>query len=311
MNTSEHRRLLARPAAVATLALAALLSAGPARAADLAWTFKKGDVLRYEFAQKNSTKVAGQGQDVETVSTLTIDFSWTVDDVTDDGSAKITQKLDRVRVDVEAGPQTISYDSTAPAPEKTATNDPAEPLRRFYSAATAEPSTLTVNRRGEIIDAQVPAKLADMIRDSQFQALADSGSVLSAEGLKKMFAQFFPKLPDRPVEVGSTWDGSLEVPAGPSTLTLQVRYTLASADEKTAKITAAIESSIKPRPGIPVTLEIKSQKSSADYVLDLAAGRFDRTAVSHSLEIEAKAGDRASTATISLDVNARQLPPSP
>ena len=302
------RRVFLVVVTIGALATVGVGSSGRIRAADLAWKFEKGKVRRYELSQKNAMKVETQGQDLESTSTLTIDLTWTVAEVLENGSAKITQTVDRVRVDLEAGTQHVAYDSKTDDPEKAGDgNDSAETLRKFYTIATAEPYTLTMNRQGEIVDAVVPPKLVDLIKEYQFQPLADTGSVLSTEGLKKMFVQFFPKLPEQAVEPGSTWNGALEVPAGPLLLTLQTKYTLESADAQAAKISGAINTMIKPRPGVPTTLEVKSQTSSAEYGFDIEDGCLDQTAVTQTLSVEAKAGERATQMMLSLSVNAKRV----
>ncbi len=303
------RRFFSVVVTMGTLAASGVVvSPALTRAADLAWRFEKGEVLHYELSQKNAMKVVTQGQDLESTSTLTINLKWTVDEVQDDGSAKITQTIDRVRVDLEVGSQTVAYDSKTDDPKKAGEpNDNAETLRRFYTVATAEPYTLTVSRLGEVLDAKIPPKLVDLIKEYQFQPLADTGSVLSTEGLKKMFIQFFPRLPEKSVEPGSTWTGSLEVPAGPLTLTLQTKYTLEAADAQSAKISGAITTTIKPRPGVPTTLDVKSQKSSAEYHFDTVSGCLDQTAVSQTLNVEATVNDRTTQMTLDLSVNTKRI----
>jgi hypothetical protein len=308
MSTLKTLRLLP---ALATSGILAVLSLGPSaqtQAADLAWKFRKGEVLRYELAQKNNMKFETQGQDLESSSTLTINLKWTVDEVQTDGSAKITQTVEHVHVDLATGSQRVSYDSKTDDPEKAGPNDSAETLRTFYTIATTEPYSLTVSPTGEILDAQVPPKLADLIKEYQLQPLADTGSVLSAEGLKRLFVQFFPKLPTQPVEPGSSWNGSLEFPAGPLTLTLQTHYTLESVDAQTAKISGDVNTTLKPRPGLPTTLEVKSQKSSASYAFNTSAGYLDQSAVSQTLNVEAKSGDNTTSMTLDLNVNAKRTP---
>ena len=309
MSISGTRCLFSTLAAIGIVTASGLAAPAHSGAADLAWKFEKGEVLRYEFTQKNARKFETQGQDLESTSTLVLNLTWTVNEVEADGTAKITQTIERVRVDMENGSQRLSYDSKADDPAKAnETNDSAETLRKFYSIATTEPYSLTINNRGEVLEAQVPPKLADLIREYQFQPLADTGGVLSSEGIKKIFVQFFPELPEKPVEPGSTWTGSLEVPAGALSLTLTTKYTLESQESQTAKISGVVDTTIKPRPGVPATLEIKSQTSSAEYAFDTGSGCLDHSSVSQTIQIEAKQGDRTSQMTLNLSINAKRMP---
>ncbi|HEU5117731.1 MAG TPA: DUF6263 family protein, partial [Isosphaeraceae bacterium] len=244
----------------------------------------------------------------ESTSTLVLNLKWTIDEVEPDGTAKITQTIERVRVDMENGSQRLSYDSKADDPAKAdGSNDSVETLRKFYSIATTEPYSLTINTRGEVLEAQVPPKLADLIREYQFQPLADTGGVLSSEGIKKIFVQFFPKLPEKPAEPGSTWTGTLEVPAGALSLTLTTKYTLESEESGSAKITGAVDTTIKPRPGIPTSLEIKSQTSSAEYAFDTGSHCLDHSSVSQTIQVEAKQGDQSAQTTLNLSISAKRV----
>src|SRR4051812_46090243 len=101
-------------AAIAVLVLIGL--GASTRAADestLRWRFQKGDVLKYEFKQKNDLNLKAAGQELKNVSELTFNVRWEVKSVADDGTAKVVMKVERVRAHVKNGPQTIDYDSNA------------------------------------------------------------------------------------------------------------------------------------------------------------------------------------------------------
>jgi hypothetical protein len=295
-------------AVVLTLGLGlGLGSCAPAARAQspLRWKFQAGETLRYEFQQLSEFKVKVNNQETTNATDLTIELSWKVKRVADDGVAEITQTVDRARVKIQAGPQKIAYDSKD---GKTDDNPSAQALSQVYAAAVGQEYSLKISPRGEVLDAKVPDSVTNALRGSPFQASADGGGVLSAVGLKNMFAQVFPVLPPEVAGKGKTWDSTLVLPTAPLVTTLKTTYTLAGLDETSAKIDSAIEAAIKSGPEIPFTINLRKQTGTGTFLFDRDPGRLTEAKIHQSMELLLGFMNREIEQSIGLDLRLKRLP---
>jgi hypothetical protein len=306
MNAPPRHR---RPASLTWLAaLLVLAGASAAKAQDgakpeLRWTFQPGQTLRYEFHQSSDLKVSANGQSQDRTNNLTIGLSWKVRSVADDGTATIEQTIDRVRAEVKAGDQSILYDSA----ENTSEGPGASSLAGLYGAALGSPYELKLTPDGRVTEARVPDEVAEALRGSPFQALADGGSVFSSDGLKNMFGQVLPRLPESGREPGESWTGQLELPSGPLLMNLDSEYTRADPEAGAARIASKIHTTIKAKPGVPLTVEVKSQTGEGDYLFDPAAGKLRSTAVKQTFDLALDSMGRKAEQTIAITLSFKAL----
>ncbi len=299
---STLRTFAARAGFTAALVLAAV---SPAQAQTLLrWQFKEGQVFRYEFGQRNEIKVKAEGQEVTSKNDLTVNLTWTVKSVTPDGTADIVMKMDRVRAAVEAGPQKIQYDSKADKPDEGA----AKVFHDIYSVAIGPDFKLKINSRGEVLESKVPEKLTAALQASPFAAVADGGSFLSDKGLKNVFAQVVPVLPEKAVAKGATWSGSLELPVQPLKLTLTHKDTLADVSGDAAKITSVLETKIIPDPASQIVLEMKKQEGNGNVSLDTKSGRITESSIVQKIELSLTIMNKMIDQTISIDARLKLIP---
>lgn len=292
----------ARAGFTAALALAAV---APAQGQTLLrWKFEKDQVLRYEFTQKNEIKVKAEGQEFTSKNDLTVTLKWTVKDVTTDGTADIVMLMERVQAIVEAGPQKIQYDSKAEKQDEGAT----KPFHDIYSVAIGREFKLKLDSRGQVLESKVPEKLTTALQASPFAAIADGGSFLSDKGLKNVFAQVVPVLPEKAVSKGDSWSGSIELPVQPLKLSLTHKDTLADISGDTAKITSVLDTTIKPDPSTPITLEMKSQKGNGTVMLDTKAGRITTSSILQSINLGLKIMDKSIDQSVTIDAQLKLLP---
>ena len=83
--------------------LAAVLQDG---AVEIRWKFTPGQELRYEVTQQSTTAVQGMSQE----QTSTTTYLWKIEDVAEDGTARIRMKYEALRIK-SAGLQEFEYDS--------------------------------------------------------------------------------------------------------------------------------------------------------------------------------------------------------
>jgi hypothetical protein len=268
------------------LLIAAMGGSAIAGQETLRWKLEPGQTLRYEFSQDNVIEVELPNQAIETKNTLTFGLNWEVKSVEADGSARIEQTVDYVRVTIVApGQDEVVYD----------TREEGEPpaqlgfLKTLYGAVLGKPYGLTLDARGVIRDVQVPEEVSAAAKGSPAEAMADGGSLISAKGVERLLAQVIPPLPEGPAEAGATWDLKLVLPAGPLVMTLVNRYRLESSDGGQAVVKADIDTGIAPGEGAPFEVEVGDQKGDGTYRFDVAKGRLVDTRVVQDIAMKLKA----------------------
>src|ERR1700751_3292428 len=84
---------------VGLLAGALAWAAGPASAqTTLRYKFKEGEKLNYQFEQKMAMKMDVAGQPTNVEMNQTFDFVWHITSVDKDGNARMTQKIENLRL---------------------------------------------------------------------------------------------------------------------------------------------------------------------------------------------------------------------
>ena len=137
--------------------LGLLVLAGPGgaavEAATLRWKFKPGETLRYSMDQKTVTtaKFPG-GQELKNMLMQTLELSWAVKEVRDDGTAELVQTIERV-VDKADGPiGKFEYDSKSG-------QEPQGPIAAsrvpLFKAMVGAPITFKINAQGEPVGTRI------------------------------------------------------------------------------------------------------------------------------------------------------------
>ncbi len=270
----------------------------------LRWKFQAGQTLNYEFSQKNQIKVKTPDKEFASKNDLIVNVAWKVKNVTPDGTAEIAMEIKRVQADVEAGQEKLKYDSQA---EKQG-EGPAKQFHDVYSVAIGPEFTLKIDARGQVLEAKVPEKVTAALQASPFLAVADGGSFLSEKGLKNVFAQVVPVLPEKPVSKGDTWSGTIELPVQPLKLTLTHKNTLAELDDTTAKITTVLETSIKPEADSPLVVEMKKQEGAGTVSVDTKTGRITASSFIQTINLGLSFMDKKIDQTVSINAQLKLLP---
>src|SRR5689334_7646213 len=100
---------IAAPALLATM----MISAAQADA-ELRWKFKAGEKSAYEMKMHLTQDTKAGNMPFQVKISQTMDMSWEVKEVSDDGDATMTQTIDRVRMEMtlpQAGQAPIKYDT--------------------------------------------------------------------------------------------------------------------------------------------------------------------------------------------------------
>lgn len=268
------------------LTLLASTCAATARAeTELAWKFQKDDTFQYVFNQSNDINLMIQGQSVQNLSQLKLELTWKVMEVKD-GVAQITQTVDRAETHIKSGGQSFDYDS---ADKNPPASPAAQQLSMLYGSVIGEPYTLEINAKGEILKVTVPEKVTKTVENSPFKAMADGGSVLSATGVKNMFSQVLPTLPEGPVEVGKELPARkpLEIPAGPLKMVLTTTSKVTDVKDGSAVVASEIKTDISTNPDATVKLNVKlnDQQGKAGYTFDATKGKLKESTLEQNFDL--------------------------
>ena len=303
-----------------------LASAGRADDAQpLRWNFQAGQRSRYVGTQDITVDVPMPGRPAKIHSKQTIDMTWVVESVDDDGNAHVVQTITRMRVKGEGGPTgNVDLDSSAngqadgekPADDKNenknADKAPAlddEPLTLLVN----QPIGLTIDPRGEIVDIELPEDLQQRVKESGSAELA---FLLSKDNLKQITSMNTLAFPEKPLNPGDTWKKESDVPdplMGKQHITTTYRYEgrEEAGGKSLDKISASAKAGLpKPPPGVPpMTLKEQTSKGTIDF--DHAAGRIERLKMDTKITIEIEAPGGAVRETIAMKLETRLVPEEP
>ncbi len=285
---AKPRSLAARTSLFVVL-LSGLIARVDAADTPLRWKLKAGETLRYEFHQKTDVKMKTEGgQLTDNSHDLTLELTWKVNSVDPQGQADIVFMVDRVRSEFRIGAQTIKLDSNDKAGD-----DPGSPkLNAVYRAIAGADCSMQLGARGQVVAARVPDKVAEALKESAFLGMADGGSVFTETGLKSLFGQMIPILPENPVDPGDSWSTTLEVPDSPARLSMTYKDVLKPTDGDTTPIEGAIVTNLTLEPNSPFTMDLKTQSGQRLVSFDANRGRVTLSTIKQKLELTLKVMNR-------------------
>lgn len=296
----------------------------------LRWNFQAGQRSQYVSTQELTVDVTMRGRPNRMHSKQTIDLTWLVESVDDDGNAHVVQTTTRMRVKGEGGPTgKINLDSAAneqPADGKSADRKPGEGDEQNDDAGKAqamkdEPLTLLINQpirltidpRGEIVDVELPKELQQQLKEPGSEEIA---FLLSKDNLKQMTSMNTLAFPEEAISAGDTWKRESDVPdpmVGKQHITTTYRYEGREevGGKSLDKITASAKAALpKPPRGLPpMTLKEQTSKGTIDF--DHAAGRIERLKMDTKTTIEIDAPGGAVRQTTTVKIETRRTPDEP
>jgi hypothetical protein len=289
----------------ATFCLSLYLCAPLSSAAEpLRWKFAPGLTNRYESTQDITITKTGAGGDFTQKSNMTMNMSWTVEQVKDDGSAVFKQKFDRLRMKVSAGEGQDSQIDTA------AKEDPqgqAAIMAPFLKVMTSTPFTVTMTPRGEIKDVQIPKEVADALKSQP--GAAQMGDLATPEGFKKLVAAASFVLPEK-LDDNATWTQTTEA-ALPQigTQTAETTYHYEGPVEKDGKKLEKFSAKITLKySGGQVKVEVPKQSSSGEILFDRTDGRLQSSNIKQSTELRFSLGNQTVNQTVEQTIGMKWQP---
>ena len=198
----------------------------------LAWKLKKGDSHRYEVSQENKTEFGG----MEINNEVIFGYVMEVSEVSDKGVATLKLTYDRIKF-VMTGMMDTEYDSDK---DKAA---PEEGLGKVMAGLVGKSFTMKLSARGEVVSVKgyedIIAEITkDMGEDDPM--LQQMKQQMTDTNVKKLLQQAFPRLPEKGVSKGDTWEDSSDMGI-PGFVAVTMKNKTTFKEQKGGEVTLDIE----------------------------------------------------------------------
>lgn len=313
---------------LAAAAVFAWASVSPAAAGEkLAWKFESGEELQYATLQKMEVAVDAGGIEIIFEVDQALDLTWKVKSVNDDGSATLTQSIDRLQFRMNSGfTGEFAYDSSAGEEGEGMIWERMGPILSGLTTGTTE---VTITPTGEVKDVVLSDELIEAFtaaeegQDGAGGLFALLGIGMDAETVKLAIADSVIQLPADAQDAGGSWGNTTELDMGPAKQITEKTFTFEGTEEregkKLAKITLASEMmlEIDEDNEAEVELEITEQESTGALYFDISAGKTvdSSTETVITLEGESPMGEiimeRTVIASLKQGVNDNLIEPEP
>ncbi len=189
------------PAALAMCAMFAT-AARAEEARTLRWKFVEGETKRYALEQEMVSEQTSKDRSMKTTVKQTMDVTWRIKSVDDDGLAEITQTVDRVRMKVQRPPEAgrpLAFDSA----EKAADDPETRQMAAHFQRLVKHPFAMKIDPQGVVSDVEIPETIKEALKGPK---PGDSGE----EAFKETFTASTVQFPAEPLEKGSSWKRATE-----------------------------------------------------------------------------------------------------
>jgi RNA polymerase sigma factor (sigma-70 family) len=269
----------------------------PARAggATLRYRFKTGDSFRYvvERTIESESDASVNVGNKQLRTTETYEVTWKVAGVDNEGNAKMTLVLDRVRYrsDQHFPGKLLEFDSSKHR-NPVGLAGMVRVMSPILKAQVGAVFTCTMSPRGEISDFKVPKKLQGAVKKTR-----GVSPLYTPEAFKRLLSHGGVVLPSGPIVKGAVWNqkGDSQHAGGHATMTVDTRATYqGEADRDGKKLqeialypTATIDR--RPPTGLgPFTL--KNQEGKGSMFFDNTTGRLVEAEGSLTLDMVSNPG---------------------
>ncbi len=295
---------------IGNTALVLLSLAGPALAADpvqLRWSLKSGEVQRFQLSQSTLTKGSDpDGKSFETTLGLTLDLAWTIGEVAADGSAKVGQRIERLRTEFKSPLGTVAFDSNRDMAKLKNTNSS---VGLIFGVLVGAESTFRLSATGGVSEVQLSPKVKQTLANLSPDGTT-TGGLFTEEGLKNMIARLGTELPVKPVQPGGQWSRTVMMGSSPGSMALGSASRLASYDYTYKGTEPArpspverveISARIDPPPvdkNRPVVVRLQNLSAKGHYLFNKDAGLLDESKLVEHVEMSAKSGAKTLRQTV-------------
>jgi hypothetical protein len=210
MQRTRHMLSPWQPGKTAGLLVAAcfaLLGAAAAQAAPikLEWKFVEGQKTKYRIVQDMVIDMDVAGQSVRMTMTQTMDLTWKVASVDEQGTADMTQTIDRLQMKLRGAPGAdVSYDSDSDRkPEGMAAL-----LSPMFEAIVKQPVKLKMSAAGKVSDVELPKEMSEKLKNTP--GMGPLSNMFSEGNLKQMMGAGTLQFSPEAVDEGDEWQSQAE-----------------------------------------------------------------------------------------------------
>lgn len=176
----------------------------------------------------------------ETSQTMSVTYTFKVDDVDAQGNATISVHYDAVRFHAKTPSGVVDYDPTKPA------TGPVPVMVTALVSLVGQSYSVTVNPHGTVTQVAGVQKMLDNVLSHltisegvlRFAVEKTIRQQLSEANLKQSLGDVFAPFPDHPVAIGESWSRTTPVTMG-FPMNVETTYTLQSRDNGIATISVA------------------------------------------------------------------------
>ena len=285
------------PVGLMAATLMALTSSSTAQAQKmLRWKFKEGEKIQYALRDTSETFIDAGGMEFGTVVKRTLDTTWTVKSIADDGTATLTQKIDRIQFHIDNDfIGELKYDSKNPS-EEAKESQIWTMVGPIFEAMLAGESEMKISPVGEVSEIKVAEELTKVFEEmeergpNQFASML--GISMSEDDIKNELRQSVALLPGDAVADDTEWTQEHEVSQGPlGTLKMSFKYSYDGETEHEGtsyeKIDLDVQISFEIPEDSDAEVEISEQDISGSIYFDGEAGRIAYSNLKQSLVMEA------------------------
>jgi hypothetical protein len=236
------------------------------------------------MVQKTVTELKANGMEIKTTLGQTIDTTWKVGSVGDDGSAELTQSLDRVRTKVESAFGAFEFDSKAEKEPEGQIAAQVVPMLKTLVGATFR---YKISPRGELSDIRIPEGLVEKLKAAG--PASGNISMFTEDGLKNMILESSLGLPADSIDLGKSWSKQSRIPSPPlGTLVMNKTYRYEGPSQKGERIGLEVVIELEKMADGQVDIALGDQNGKGFFTFDNAQGRVSESAVSQKVQMVIK-----------------------
>jgi hypothetical protein len=256
---------------------------------NLKWKFEKGKTFYQEMTTDTKQEMDVMGMKINQTQKQTFYLSWTPVEQAADGNWTIKQKIEGVKMDIQIGGNSISYDSTKDAAA-------ANPLADFFKALVGTEFKLTIDPQMKVTKIEGRDEFIKKLQQANPQMETLLKTILSDDALKQMSDPAFGVVPNKPVKKGETWEKKTTLNMGPiGKYDSTYKYTDEGRDEKDKNLVKIkVDTSLKYVPpdagvsgGLPfriVKANLDSKEATGTILFDTSKGRVSSSNLNLKLE---------------------------
>ena len=276
-------------------------------AKSLRYKFKQGEQFVYAMDQAIDMKMNVVGQNVEMKMNQKIEMLQKVQAVDSAGVASITQKITRIRMEMNGPPGTaMKYDSA----ENKKPEGPIAQIAPLFKTLTKAEFKVKMAPTGKLVQVEVPTEFFDKLKETPGGNLLQG--MFNEDSFKQMLMQAATTFPATPVEEGDTWTNSfaLDNPLGKQNV--ETKYSYQGEETVDGNVLEKIGVVIKMNFGklenpalAGATVKVKKQDSKGTMYFDNTRGQMVGTHIDQNMEMEISVGDNTINQLLKMKIDVK------